>query len=1342
MRNVIKITKARGLLFVLLMLCTVSGYAIESATPQYDELEIRPSYHGATYYQFDSFSESNNLPWNLVDESGISTSWGPGTDAKAPQMVMVDAGQPCKLKRVKLYAPAGDAPSGETLSIAVYGTNDPDPDDEQGGPWVKLFSQENANWDSKSSVAFMAGINSDAEYRYYKIEKLASNTVTLMSDMKFVVEINQGVQPRYKTFTPDYVSGAKAAVAVDGKSDTYWKAKPNDYIVVDAKSSIKLYGFELYNTENSETQHQMQWKNYVIYGSDNLESTVWIRLKSFENRFLYTKNGVRAALNVVNSGKNYRYYKLIFRKSVQGEVGHLNELKFVCRDDNGSIEPTPDMQITRRLMNENIHQLNVNEVMVVDRDITLTGTDTYAPLKAEGDGITVIEFEKGAKLTLNAKKNSLFPGLWIPGNSMVVLRGEGSLIANGASGTEPGNGQNGGNGRWTKWVQKDKKKEEIEVRESGKGGDGGAGGSGVAAGIGGTAGKGGAGSLGASSTTTERNSYGPVNKAEEEKGAGYIMNMAGWGSKGTHSGNLIVMDNVVVVSTTGAKTITKAKGGDVGDYYEAYNNGSGHERLFTGGGGGGAGGQGALPTSAICAGGGGGGGGGNGGNSGFAIDDYYANDIASGINDHYNRLLSSRGGNGGEGATEEQNGGNGQSQILYVRYNNGDQWKKDGWNNSHRREVLDQSRGDQAKRQSNGNDGRVYCLGTAAAQSVTCGKTGVQKIGNRSYDPSIAELKSMFTGRRGEKIFNLMTNNINLQSARGSVFRNGDSKNDEIGSTLTFYSGMPIPYLLNVSIPEGDGFKGFFYTSSEGTFQAFDANGMITADFRNMIMSKVNSGYVMKSSLQKDINLYPVFTGEVSLMVNHYIKDVETQEEKLLMTVTRRAMVNNSEKVEFKVNPYVTITKDGETPDTLMCDGMRLSAVAFNTDFQPQTVALSRVDTLKTIDIRYTLRGMQYTLDDSELTTYGASFYGDYTKTNDGMRMGSTVMLPRVAFKQTGTDGAYYRLAGWQSSDQEKLLDAGATTFCMPGMAASVKPVFEKSGLIAIATKEKVEDDQRNWSDSCSVLLHPDNTLYNNSTIAMAGDEQFEKMYVNIFNPIGARLKSLTAEMTAIDGTSEIRNIELVNKESVETEDQCYFLKPTDWTKGYGEYYPIVYVTAVFEEDRKTASVKYVDNFSQSKSTRSASSDAPAVALSADGKTFYYDDAAFDVLAKAEGCSKAGSLSEFDFGYEDQIRVYVNSTEDVTISAVPNNVALPEGETSAWDLEFLTSEPMTCLRYRAHTYDDVTITIQAGSAPTAVEQVEADDPSDSPIYDINGRRVGYMHKGAVVIKSGKKYVVR
>lgn len=515
--------------------------------------------------------------------------------------------------------------------------------------------------------------------------------------------------------------------------------------------------------------------------------------------------------------------------------------------------------------------------------------------------------------------------------------------------------------------------------------------------------------------------------------------------------------------------------------------------------------------------------------------------------------------------------------------------------------------------------------------------------------------------------------------------------------------------------------------------------------------SPVNGVCYMKPSLRNGFNLYPVFAGEVTLTVKHFVRNYTTNKDVEVSSVTRTDTVSGSDIVDFIVHPFVTITKEGETPDTLVCKGdetignMRLSVTSFKTDFQPQTVTLSSSDAQRTLNILYTTRGMEYKLDESELATYGASFYGDYTQANESMHLGETIKLPKVAFKQAGTDGNYYRLAGWKSSAQEETLSEDAISYSMPASTVSVKPLFEKSALLAIATKQKDEADQRNWADSCSVLLHPDNSSYNNSTIVMAGDEKFEKIYVNVFNQTGARLETLKAEMGVIAGSSEVRNIELVNAENAAEEDKCYFLKPTDWTRGEGELYPVIYLTAVFTEDRKEAKVRYVTESGHSAGTRAAAPETPVLALSTDGKNFYYDDSAFDVLTKDDGCKKVGSLSEFNFGYEDQIGVYIcnaDNLDNVSITATPDNVSLPAGETSAWVLQYVTTEPMTCLKYRASTYDNVTITVKVGASPTAIEDVETGNTSDRVIYDLDGRRVGYMHKGTIVIENGAKYIVR
>lgn len=1317
----------------------------ENPTVQYEEVEIRPAYHSAAFYKFpfDQFvvkTKPDNVPSRLVDNAGTATSWGPGEDAKAPQIIIVDAKQPCMLKSMKLFAPDTDAPADEKLSIAVYGTNDPI--DATHGEWTKLYGIENAEWKSTEAVAFATSINSTYEYRFYKIEKLASNTVTLMSDLKFVVERQLNAPTVPKSFTPGHVFSPGqygGDNALDGNLGTWWMSNPGAFVVVDAKQPIKLYGFELYNYNN---QNGGFWKDYAIYGSNNqYERDNWVELRKFENRFPDSKPGALASLNVVNSNTEYQYYKLVFNGSTSNSnTGSLGELKLVRRNDSyaneGSVIPTPELGANYRVLDANSpHTLNANEVVIVDKDITLTGTDRYAPLEAAANGITIIEFRNDATLTLTAKKESRYPGLWIPEGSTVVLRGKGKLVAQGGSGISATAGTVGEGGAIYPEKGYDSK--------GGKGGNGGKGGTGAAAGIGGIAGTGGAGGNGAAAVLAQEKwtYYGKSGSDGQD------------GENGQPSGDLILMEEVLVSSMAGTASTQQAGGGNASGYGEDRRGGH-YSKLGTSGGGGGGGGQGGMPTVTLCAGGGAGGGGGAGANSGFATSIWdIKKDFLPLLNKIYEFNQScGRGGAGGEGSVK---GHDGQSQIRKNnRYEDRDDWDDNGFKEgvysekNYSNTATTQKGG---KMGEVGKDGIVYSLGTD--KKIAELTTGLKVYDNVKENPSIADLQNLFKDKKGEKMIDLITYSLNLKPSRGAVFLNGDKKNAEMGTSITFYAGMQIPYQLKVSIPSGKGtFVGFYFANSEGYLKAFDENGMITAEFRSMIMtSPVNGVCYMKPSLRNGFNLYPVFAGEVTLTVKHFVRNYTTNKDVEVSSVTRTDTVSGSDIVDFIVRPFVTITKEGETPDTLVCKGdetignMRLSVTSFKTDFQPQTVTLSSSDAQRTLNILYTTRGMEYKLDESELATYGASFYGDYTQANESMHLGETIKLPKVAFKQAGTDGSYYRLAGWKSSAQEETLSEDAISYSMPASTVSVKPLFEKSALLAIATKQKDEADQRNWADSCSVLLHPDNSSYNNSTIVMAGDEKFEKIYVNVFNQTGARLDMLKAEMSVTTGSSEIRNIELVNAKDAGQEDKCYFLRPTDWTKGEGELYPVVYLTAMFTEDRKEAKVRYVGDVSQSAGTRAEAPQMPVVALSTDGRNFYYDDSAFDVLTKQEGCVKAGSLNEFDFGYEDQIGVYVNNAgnlDNISITATPDNVSLPADEASAWNLQCVSTEPMTCLKFKASTYDDVTITVKVGASPNAIEKIEAEDPSDRIIYDLDGHRVGYMRRGAIVIENGNKYIVR
>ncbi len=232
----------------------------------------------------------------------------------------------------------------------------------------------------------------------------------------------------------------------------------------------------------------------------------------------------------------------------------------------------------------------INGISTARNGLTITGKVT-------------IYIEEGVTLTVNGYAGSGTAGggagIYLPKNATLIVRGKGTLIANGGAAAAGTNGSNGSVGEINT---------SAKLYSGGKGGTGGAGGGGAGAGIGTSGGTGGAGGAGGSDTSYSMSDSTP--QSGPPSGAALKGNN---GANSAEMGILFAMDEVTIEGNEGAAKSGGGGGGAMGSAIWAtvdslrYSAGNG-----AGGGGGGGGGK----SSGIGSGGGGGAGGGGGGAGG------------------------------------------------------------------------------------------------------------------------------------------------------------------------------------------------------------------------------------------------------------------------------------------------------------------------------------------------------------------------------------------------------------------------------------------------------------------------------------------------------------------------------------------------------------------------------------------------------------------------------------------------------------------------------------------------------------------------------------------------------
>ena len=963
--------------------------------------------------------------------------------------------------------------------------------------------------------------------------------------------------------------------------------------------------------------------------------------------------------------------------------------------------------------------LNTGNVYEVSEDVKITSPGiNQCAMRVEGNGVVVISFKNGKKLDLSAQANSLCPALYLRKGQTLLLVGSGELIAQGGNGTlRATSGENGHN---------------AGDERIGQGGSGGRGGDGAAPGIGNIAGVGGAGGAG-----------------------GEWGNVGSNGTAGADAGNMIIAGNVKVTSLSGQQqTANPQYQAQAGHAYYAYHTASSCY-YTTGGGGGGNGGVGGTPKYSLCGGSGGGGGGGGSGVRGLLNKRYYHNDQKSDNNDvrrarERGERQEGYGGYAGESHIQPQENQNGLARVTADIGGKTDGARLD---NADPRNWFRNAGG---KKGANGADGKVYVMTKLASlgDQTTCDRTDWAEADFRS---NLTSAMSANTSSDRSKMLGYIIHGITVDA------------NTTNGSTILFnaygkqytgqfecFNGMEAPTTFTVSTPtvsdSNHAFDGFYITWNGVTFKAFDANGVVTDDFWNYCTKTYNGTRVF--DIYDNLVMQARYTMQTSLTVYHCVlrpgdKDTSAANFKknIVYSDTEIRIVSEGQNADYYLQPYQTM--GGKT--IMTNDNLLLSDALYQVhSSSPIKARLKRTVQGGHAEydyIYYTPRESSYTLETSALDTYGASYAGeagtDYTSYNQ-VQMGDMITLPRVEFKKAGTDGKHYMLYGWLTSNGDTLA-ATVQTLTMPLGTLKVEPLFTESALMVLTAMKGEEfgrpDRKQTVSTAnTSVLLYTDGSTTKHTAMLIAGSDKTSRIYVYVKHPTGIVVKDIKAEMTSVANGQAVRSVTVYNAALADSLGKCYIEVPADWTKGFDEEVPMLYITAVFDVKRGT--ITPTTNVKASK-VNSLMADVPAntvaTAVTVDNKNFYTDDDYFKTLIPKYGVQVAGTLAQFEYYADEVVYIYnkVQNSSDQTSVKLTLTPAANSGVTAKdlWATQYKYTEIFTAdgtrdtVTYNAfHAADGVEVEMSAALETSAANvslenyqpdvqltKVYADD------YDITGK---------------------
>ncbi len=920
-------------------------------------------------------------------------------------------------------------------------------------------------------------------------------------------------------------------------------------------------------------------------------------------------------------------------------------------------------------------------VYEVEGNVVINGTVNEAPLTIKGDGVVVIDFKNKATLTVVAEVTSRQPGIYMTSeNQYLLLTGTGDLTAFGGNGEK--HYQVGANGA------------PAVEEKPGNGGNGGQGGDGCAPGIGGLAGVGGKGGVGG---TDQWN---------------HVAGNGSDGTAGTSSGHVIIMDNVKVTAESGftdAKSPTYQATAGMDRY--AYHGGAATCHFDQGGGGGGNGGIGGTPTYSLCGGAGGGAGGGGGGIRGWrtwakshsnCVDQLNAKrGIQERVNYNGTNDVSGKNGCGG-GAGEShlqaatpQNGKarrigfidrDNNSSSASGNYDNGGQWDWTGTNGG--------------KKGENGKDGKVYILSSLASlgNTTTCQTESWEETDSRNK--LTAAMQGNSANDRNQMLAYLIHSiSVNLETTNGKdvTFK---AYGKEYTNSFECFNGMAVPETFAISVPEDNGsvFEGYYITWHGVSFKAFDANGSVTSDFWKYLSKTVNGKRCFE--FYDNLTLSARYTNQTSLTVLHCLLPADVKDysdasfkNHIAYCETNMRTVASGGTASFTVTPYKTL--GGGVITTV--DGMVLLESMYRlASNSPITAATTReVSAMQndTVYIYYQPRESKYVLDSSKLSAYGASYAGtagkDYTENNANVGMGDAINLPRIEFKTAGTDGIHYLHSGWITSRGDTI-EAGVSTTNMPLGEFTVEPIFTESALVILTALDGAEfgrgdNKQTVNTASSSLLLYNDGAATKETSMLISGSEDIKKVYVYVKHPVGTKVKKVTAQMSSVVGGDAIRALEVMNEEKADSLDQCYFNVPDDWTKGFDEELPVIYVTATIGKNAGSIlanNVAKAPKYAKGLAREASVPDNTVVtAVTVDNKNFYTDDEYFKTLIPKYDVEVAGTLADFEFYAGEVVYVYNKVLNSDNQASVKLTLTPVEGSgisaLDLWQNQYKTTEIFT-----------------------------------------------------------------
>ena len=920
-------------------------------------------------------------------------------------------------------------------------------------------------------------------------------------------------------------------------------------------------------------------------------------------------------------------------------------------------------------------------VYEVEGNVVINGTVNEAPLTIKGDGVVVIDFKNKATLTVVAEVASRQPGIYMTGeNQYLLLTGTGDLIAFGGNGEK--HYQLGANGA------------PAVEEDPGNGGNGGQGGDGCAPGIGGLAGVGGKGGAGGTDIWNH------------VAGNGYD------GTDGTSSGHVIIMDNVKVSTESGVTDIKSPTYQPTAglDCY-AYHGGAFSCRFDQGGGAGGNGGIGGAPAYSLCGGAGGGAGGGGGGVRGWrtwavkhsnCVDQLNTKrGIQERVNTNGTNDVAGKNGCGGEAgeshlqATTPQNGkarrisfinGDNNSSSASGHYDNGGQW--------------DWTATSGGKKGQNGKDGKVYVLSSLASfgNTTSCQKESWEETDFRNK--LTAAMQGNSANDRSSMLGYLIHSiSVDLGTTNGEnvTFK---AYGKEYTNSFECFNGMAVPETFAISVPSENAgkFEGYYITWRGVSFKAFDANGTVTSDFWRYLSKVVNGKRCFE--FYENLMLSARYTDQTSLTVCHCLLPADVKDysdasfrNHIAYCETNIRTVASGATASFTISPYKTL--GGGVITTV--DGMVLLEsmyrLASNSPIKAETVREVSAKQNDTVYIYYQSRESKYTLDSSKLNAYGASYAGtagvDYTADNASVGMGDAIKLPRIEFKTAGTDGIHYLHSGWVTSRGDTI-EAGVTTTYMPLGEFTVEPIFSESALMILTALDGAEfgrgdNKQTVNTANTSLLLYNDGSATKETAMLIAGSEDIKKVYVYVKHPVGTKVNKVMAQMSSVVGGDPIRTIEVVNVEKADSLDQCYFNVPDDWTKGFDEELPVIYVTATIGKKAGSIVMNNVAKAPKYTSALAREASVPAntvvTAVTVDNKNFYTDDEYFKTLLPKYDVAVAGTLDEFEFYAGDVVYVYNKVLNSDNQASVKLTLTPAEGSgvtaLELWQNQYKTTEIFT-----------------------------------------------------------------